>query len=129
LSELARTTFTAAIQHTEPFPSLSNAWVSSFSSHLHCLSKLSVAVLNTSDRNGTSFFYYTQLKPLKRVCYREGEGVRLLSIKQEEENEKWEKMTQKEKFADWADRHQYTLILGGWASSLALAGGIISRDK
>lgn len=53
----------------------------------------------------------------------------MLSIKQEEEQQKWEEMTQKQKFADWADRNQYTLILGGWATSLALAGAIISRDK
>lgn len=61
--------------------------------------------------------------------YRKGEGVRLLSIKQEEEQQKWEEMDRKQKFYDWADRNQYTLIIGGWATSLALAGAIISRDK
>ncbi|KAF9464824.1 hypothetical protein BDZ94DRAFT_1320699 [Collybia nuda] len=59
----------------------------------------------------------------------EGEGVRLLSVKQEEEKQRWEQLSRKEKFADWADRNQYTLILGGWATSLGVAGLIISRDK
>lgn len=60
---------------------------------------------------------------------RHGEGLRLLSDKQAQDELRWEQLSAQDKFADWADRHQYTIILGGWASSLALAGAIISRDK
>ena len=34
-----------------------------------------------------------------------------------------------EKINDWSLRHQYTLIMGGWAASLGVAGAIISRNK
>ncbi|KAG6828653.1 hypothetical protein H0H92_007122 [Tricholoma furcatifolium] len=59
----------------------------------------------------------------------EGEGVRFLHGRQMEEEARWEEMSTKDKLADWADRHQYSIILGGWASSLAFAGAIISRDR
>ncbi|KAG5339168.1 Altered inheritance rate of mitochondria protein 38 [Termitomyces sp. T112] len=59
----------------------------------------------------------------------EGEGVRFLHNKQMTEDSRWEELTTRDKLADWAERHQYSLILGGWASSLAFAGAIISRDK
>ena len=45
------------------------------------------------------------------------------------EDARWEELSTRDKLADWADRHQYSLILGGWASSLAFAGAIISRDR
>jgi len=41
----------------------------------------------------------------------------------------WQQMTTKEKLGDWAARHQYSIILAGWASSLSVAGAVISRDK
>ncbi|KAG6850920.1 hypothetical protein H0H93_006746 [Arthromyces matolae] len=59
----------------------------------------------------------------------EGEGVRFLHNKQLAEDARWDDLSNREKLADWADRHQYSLILGGWASSLAFAGAVISRDK
>lgn len=63
------------------------------------------------------------------LLFREGEGLRLLDEKIAADKARWEQMTTEEKLGDWADRHQYSIILGGWASSLALAGAIISRDK
>ncbi|KAG2013252.1 hypothetical protein CC2G_010183 [Coprinopsis cinerea AmutBmut pab1-1] len=59
----------------------------------------------------------------------EGEGSRILDQKEVEAAKRWDKMSFGEKLGDWSFRHQYTLILGGWAGSLALAGGIISRNK
>ncbi|KAG5648799.1 hypothetical protein DXG03_000148 [Asterophora parasitica] len=59
----------------------------------------------------------------------EGEGVRFLHGRQIAEEARWDELSTKDKIADWSDRHQYSLILGGWASSLAFAGAIISRDK
>ncbi|KAJ6610428.1 hypothetical protein B0H10DRAFT_2060756 [Mycena sp. CBHHK59/15] len=45
----------------------------------------------------------------------QGDGVRLLDARED--------------VANWASRHEYSIIIGGWALSLALAGGIISRNK
>ncbi|KAK7470252.1 Replication factor C, subunit RFC4 [Stygiomarasmius scandens] len=58
-----------------------------------------------------------------------GETVHLLSEKEQKEKEKWEAMTLKQKVGDWASRHEYSIIMGSWAASLAAAGAIISRDK
>ncbi|KAG6840644.1 hypothetical protein C0991_005367 [Blastosporella zonata] len=59
----------------------------------------------------------------------EGEGVRFIHGRQMADDARWEELSTRDKLGDWADRHQYSLILGGWASSLAFAGAIISRDK
>ncbi|KAJ7591466.1 hypothetical protein C8J56DRAFT_935644 [Mycena floridula] len=56
-------------------------------------------------------------------------GLRVLDQRQIKLEGKWEQMTTKDKMADWAVRHQYSLILGGWAVGIAVAGGIISRDR
>jgi len=42
---------------------------------------------------------------------------------------RWESMSTGDKVADWASRHEYSIIVGSWALSLGLAGGIISRNK
>jgi len=42
---------------------------------------------------------------------------------------RWQKMSFWDKVGDWSYRHQYTLIMGGWATSLSVAGAIISRNK
>ncbi|KAG9311451.1 hypothetical protein JVU11DRAFT_8566 [Chiua virens] len=34
-----------------------------------------------------------------------------------------------DKVLDWTTRHQYSIILGSWALSMAAAGAIVSRDK
>ncbi|KAF8646377.1 hypothetical protein AX16_007243 [Volvariella volvacea WC 439] len=59
----------------------------------------------------------------------EGEGMRILDEKQLQEERRWQSMSFRDKFEDWADRHQYTIILGGWAASMGIAGAIISRNK
>jgi len=59
----------------------------------------------------------------------EDDGVRMLEEKRATEHALWQELTTKERIGEWANRHQYGLILGGWASSLAVAGAIISRDK
>jgi hypothetical protein len=41
----------------------------------------------------------------------------------------WEALPMKAKIGTWAERHQYSIILGSWALSMAVAGAIISRDK
>ncbi|KAJ7771091.1 hypothetical protein DFH07DRAFT_953711 [Mycena maculata] len=59
----------------------------------------------------------------------EGDGAQVLQAQEAHELSRWEKMSTGDKIADWAHRHEYSIIIGGWALSLALAGGIISRDK
>ncbi|KAJ7098691.1 hypothetical protein B0H15DRAFT_821870 [Mycena belliarum] len=59
----------------------------------------------------------------------EGAGVELINAQEHQELTRWEQMTMSDKVADWASRHEYSIIVGGWALSLAVAGGIISRDK
>ncbi|KAF8554497.1 hypothetical protein OG21DRAFT_1484609 [Imleria badia] len=34
-----------------------------------------------------------------------------------------------DKALDWASRHQYSIILGSWALSMAAAGAIVAKDK
>ncbi|THV08190.1 hypothetical protein K435DRAFT_740117 [Dendrothele bispora CBS 962.96] len=58
-----------------------------------------------------------------------GESVHILTEKEQREKDRWEAMTLKEKVGDWASRHEYSIIMGSWAASLAIAGGIISRDR
>ncbi|KXN89459.1 Respiratory supercomplex factor 2, mitochondrial [Leucoagaricus sp. SymC.cos] len=59
----------------------------------------------------------------------EGETLRVLDERRLQDEQKWQSMPLKEKFADWVTRHQYTVIMGGWATSLGIAGAIISRQK
>lgn len=59
----------------------------------------------------------------------EGEGLRILDQKELERMKQWDSLTLGQKIGDWSMRHQYTLIMGGWASSLGVAAAIISRNK
>lgn len=58
-----------------------------------------------------------------------GAGKMELDREAAEEEARWNALTTKEKIGDWATRHQYSIILGSWALSMAVAGGIISRDR
>lgn len=62
-------------------------------------------------------------------AFREGEGLRILDQRELQAMKMWDNMSISQKVADWSMRHQYTLIMGGWAGSLGLAGAIISRQK
>ncbi|KAF8214132.1 hypothetical protein K438DRAFT_1802942 [Mycena galopus ATCC 62051] len=59
----------------------------------------------------------------------EGEGARLLEAREVHELSQWDQMSTKDKIGDWASRHEYSLIIGGWALSLIAAGAIINRNK
>lgn len=58
-----------------------------------------------------------------------GAGKWELDREAAEEEARWKALTTKEKIGDWATRHQYSIILGSWVLSMAVAGGIISRDR
>lgn len=61
--------------------------------------------------------------------YREGESLRVLDERRLQEDAHWRAMSVKDKVGHWAARYQYTMVLGGWALALVVAGSIISRDK
>lgn len=42
---------------------------------------------------------------------------------------RWQSLSTTEKAKDWAARHQYSIIGGSWVASLALAFGIVARDR
>ncbi|KAI0772097.1 hypothetical protein BD413DRAFT_612920 [Trametes elegans] len=58
-----------------------------------------------------------------------GVGKAELEREQRAEEENWERLDTKAKLKEWALRNQYKLILGSWAASLAIAGGIVMRDR
>jgi hypothetical protein len=60
---------------------------------------------------------------------RTGAGKWELDREAAEEEARWKALTTKEKIGDWATRHQFSIILGSWVLSMAVAGGIISRDR
>ena len=55
--------------------------------------------------------------------------MRVLDHKELEAMKKWDSLSFSDKVGDWAFRHEYSIIMGSWAGSLALAGAIISRQK
>ncbi|KAL0950150.1 hypothetical protein HGRIS_010146 [Hohenbuehelia grisea] len=59
----------------------------------------------------------------------EGESVKILEEKEVKEEARWESLDTSSKLKDWALRHQYSLIVGGWALSLGVAGAVLYRDK
>lgn len=61
--------------------------------------------------------------------YRDGVSVQMLEEKQEREERQWKQLSASEKMKDWAIRHQYSLIIGGWATSLCITGAFIWRNK
>ena len=46
-----------------------------------------------------------------------------------EEEARFEALSTTDKMLDWATRHQYSIILGSWAASMAVAGAIVAKDK
>ena len=61
--------------------------------------------------------------------YREGAARDLMDEREFRAETKWQKMSFWDQVGDWSYRHQYTLIMGGWATSLSVAAAIISRNK
>jgi len=46
-----------------------------------------------------------------------------------DEKAKFDALSTTDKALDWALRHQYSLILGSWALSMAVAGSIVAKDR
>ncbi|KAH9060877.1 hypothetical protein EDB87DRAFT_1612626 [Lactarius vividus] len=58
-----------------------------------------------------------------------GVGRQLLDSAKAREVSEWDGLSSSEKFSKWVARHQYQVILGSWATSMAVAGTIIMRDR
>ncbi|KIY52517.1 hypothetical protein FISHEDRAFT_69781 [Fistulina hepatica ATCC 64428] len=58
-----------------------------------------------------------------------GESATLLEEKQRQEELRWSRLSMTQKVKEYCADHTYTLIVGGWAGSLALAGSILWQDK
>ncbi|TFL05838.1 hypothetical protein BDV98DRAFT_560710 [Pterulicium gracile] len=56
-------------------------------------------------------------------------GATLLTENEDVIAQRWAELSTSERLADFASRHEYSLILGAWASSLAISGAIINRNK
>jgi hypothetical protein len=60
---------------------------------------------------------------------RKGVSRQLLDSARARETHEWDGLGTKEKISRWVARHQYQVILGSWATSMAIAGTIIMRDR
>ncbi|KIY44973.1 hypothetical protein FISHEDRAFT_50288, partial [Fistulina hepatica ATCC 64428] len=58
-----------------------------------------------------------------------GQSASLLEEKQRQEELRWAHLSMTQKFKEYCADHTYSIIVSGWAGSLALAGGILWRDK
>ncbi|PCH33950.1 hypothetical protein WOLCODRAFT_160477 [Wolfiporia cocos MD-104 SS10] len=58
-----------------------------------------------------------------------GAGKRELEREERRQQERWSTLDAGQKFREWAMRHQYEVILGSWATSMAIAGAIVMRNK
>ncbi|KIK98308.1 hypothetical protein PAXRUDRAFT_700131 [Paxillus rubicundulus Ve08.2h10] len=57
-----------------------------------------------------------------------GVGKTELERSEQAERERWASMGLKDKVAYWAARHQLSVIMGSWATTMTIAGHIILRD-
>ncbi|KAG9317322.1 hypothetical protein JVU11DRAFT_1520 [Chiua virens] len=48
--------------------------------------------------------------------------------REHEERERWAALNRKDRVAEWAAKHQLSVIMGSWATTLAVAGSITMRD-
>jgi len=58
-----------------------------------------------------------------------GAGRMELDREAAEEGARWDALSMKEKIGDWGVRHQYSIIMGSWVLSMAVAGSIIAKDR
>ncbi|KAF8559142.1 hypothetical protein OG21DRAFT_881600 [Imleria badia] len=55
-------------------------------------------------------------------------GKSHLERREHEERERWAALSRKDKVAEWAANHQLSVIMGSWATTMAVAGCVIMRD-
>jgi hypothetical protein len=85
--------------------------------------------LNTIDHNGNLKSCIIFYNDIIFLIGREGDSLRVIDEKALQEAKRWRNMSISEKIRDFTARRQYSLIIGGWATSLGVAAAIISRNK
>lgn len=58
-----------------------------------------------------------------------GAGKAELDREERVQKSRWEMLDTKAKLKEWALQNQYKIILGSWATSMAIAGAIVMRDR
>ncbi|KAI0698526.1 hypothetical protein C8T65DRAFT_660480 [Cerioporus squamosus] len=58
-----------------------------------------------------------------------GAGKAVLDREEKATESRWEALSSREKFRDWAMRNQYKIILGSWAAGMAVAGTVVMRNR
>lgn len=58
----------------------------------------------------------------------DGTGKDVLLEEQKAEQQRWDAMSTPQKAKEWAVANQWKLIGGGWAGSMAVAGGMLARN-
>lgn len=66
---------------------------------------------------------------MSNVFYRTGATKRVIENAKRQEQSQWQKLTPGQKVLQWAKQNQYSVILGSWAVSMAIAGTIVMRDR
>jgi hypothetical protein len=60
---------------------------------------------------------------------RTGAGKAALDEEAQQERAQWAQLSIRQKIGDWAVRHEYSIIFGSWALSMAVAWSVIMRDR
>ncbi|KAH0839781.1 hypothetical protein J3R83DRAFT_724 [Lanmaoa asiatica] len=55
-------------------------------------------------------------------------GKSQLERREHEERERWAALSLKDKLAEWVAKHQLSVVMGSWATTMAVAGSVIMRD-
>jgi hypothetical protein len=78
-------------------------------------------------RSGVSWLFFVNFFLINEN--RETEGYhRLMTVRERQEALTWSHLSTKEKALKWATDHQYSLIIGGWALGMGVAGAILARN-
>ncbi|TFY72983.1 hypothetical protein EVG20_g11 [Dentipellis fragilis] len=80
---------------------------------------------------GPTFAIQTERRGLEydEAHHWHGASKNFLDMEKEKEESHWETLSTSDKVRKWATDNQYKVILGSWAISMAIAAGIIMRDK
>jgi hypothetical protein len=62
-------------------------------------------------------------------CFRSDVGRKELALQHQREGARLESLKASDRMQDWAKRHQYSILGGSWAASMALASAIVMRDR
>jgi hypothetical protein len=64
-----------------------------------------------------------------KMTWADEKGATLIGENLSEAEQRWAELSTTGRLADFASRHEYSLILGSWASSLGISWAVINRNK